>query len=114
MNDPQPENNKKFAELVGICWHENDPPPIYTMEYGIVLVCKCGFKTQSLTELNKHIKESNPDYAADPRLVLREMERIGKLMGFLIELNLGACGFIYSYILDETGKVRDAAIKFMK
>ena len=45
---------------------------------------------------------------------LREMERIGKLMGFLIELNLGACGFIYSYILDETGKARDAAIEFMK
>ena len=121
--------NREFAELVGLCRHENDPPPIYTMEYGIVLVCKCGFKTQSLIELNKHIKESNPNYASDPRLVLREMvkrEDFPLFMARLMYMGDSVEGIDWDhnididYILDAnfeletTGKIRDEAIEFLK
>lgn len=93
--DLHPENNKIFAELIGLHICKVDPE---------LLRCKCGSKGQP----------NIPDYAADSRLVLREMERIGKLMGFLIELNLGACGFIYGYILDTAGELRDDAIRWLK
>ncbi len=92
--DKNPENDRIFAEMVGIPWD------IHEGWYGNF--------------------SKNPDYAADPRLVPREMERIGKLGEFLSYLcrinSMPDCnGSIPAYyILDTTGKLRDAAIGWMK
>lgn len=119
MNDLHPENNKIFAELAGIPWDTHEG------RYG---------------NFNK-----NPNYAADPRLVLREMRKRKDFNHFLRYCN-GTTGAVeggeyaifdvkyepsgrrerreehykytkrisVSYILDETGKLRDAAIEFLK
>ena len=80
-------------------------------------------------ELKQHLREVNPDYATDPRLVLREMDRIGKLEHFLAKLNAFSLdedddlinnAVPVDYILDPngeletTGKLVKEAIKFMK
>ena len=62
--------------------------------------------------------KDNPDYAADPRLVLREMMKREDWLDFRLLMNR------YSYdhltcieielILDPTGKLRDMAIEWLK
>lgn len=95
--DLHPENNKIFAELVGIPWDTHEG------RYG---------------NFNK-----NPNYAADSRLVLREMRRRYEddyvFAQFLFQLPVHGTyphvlGQFADLILDETGKIRDAAIEFMK
>ena len=100
--------NREFARLVGLCWHEYDTETLNCIHCEKVMWRK---------------DSNNPDYA-DPRLVLREMERIGKLEAFIVTLiytpesnpeTIDYDGLIpVEYILNLTGKLRDAAIKFMK
>ena len=62
--------NKRFAELAGICWHEQRMAPIVDGE----ALCSCGFLFDR-RDIIKHIKKSNPDFS-DPIAVLRVvMER---------------------------------------
>ena len=98
MNDLHPENNKIFAELAGIPWDTHEG------RYG---------------NFNK-----NPNYAADPRLVLIEMMKRGDFHGdFGFQQVIGGPEYDkinLGYIIDDngeletTGRARDAAIKFME
>ena len=101
--------NQKFAEVARVCWHEDMSE--YGKPSGAQLCRHCGQMFAG-----DHVR--NPDYAADPRLVLREMERIGKLFLFLDWLvsnsHLTTHSLTKDYILDTTGKLRDAAIEFME
>jgi len=111
--------NREFAELVGLCWHEQ----VSTKEDGYG--CSCGFLTYFGGEYGRHEKENpNPDFA-DPRLVLREMRKKGILEAFIFAFNLGGSTPDSSFIdidyilgpngeLETTGKLRDAAIEFLK
>ena len=76
------EINKRFAELVGIKW-------------------------LSLRWENGFNYDDNPNFISDPRLVLREMDRIGKLRGLTSHacpiMNLtGITEWLRKYILDNT------------
>jgi len=118
--------NREFHELLGKCWHDlvpNDWPHNRLLPIKHFKCTKCDIYTNSCEA------DINPDYAADPRLVLREMDRLGKLSAFMMWLwdsescedDLGNVlmsgeSFLHllDYILDTTGKLRDEAIKFMK
>lgn len=116
------DKNRKLAELLGLCWHETTvdaylkagPPDahLHHLPYGMIEVppqCSCGLFACS---------HENPDYAADPRLVLREMilkckdwdgfvDRIGARIG-------GQAYFHHAFILDTNGLCRDQAIVWLK
>ena len=87
--------NREFAELVGISPYE------------------------SVFGNGDGVGKRPIDFAADPRLVLREMKQRkdwGKFV-FVVGEWPGAWttqGSIVCYILDTTGKLRDKAIEFMK
>ena len=118
--------NREFHELVGLCWCEPEyfdcEPEYYDTDFD---KCpKCGAIYSCSREFTKH-----PDYAADPRLVLREMKRMGKLSAFMIWLwdadtteddlgNVLMAGESFlkllDFILDESGILRGAAIKFIR
>ena len=88
--------------------------------------CSCGKMFRRLPFAHEHDRTANPDYAADPRLVLREINRIGKLLDFIGWLYAPAfhkyrqvveikfVGELVDYILDRTGKLRDAAIEWFE
>jgi len=67
--------NQELHEAFGYCWHElvrNDVDIAKDVISAKVHVCKkCGYKTNDCQE------ECNPDYVAEPWLVIREMEKIG-------------------------------------
>ena len=98
--------NKQFAELAGICWHEF----VENMGHEGGEICKHCWKNPD--------EVSNPNFK-DPREVLRVMMKRdkGTHPDFTFQMNISPCGG-YScigidYILDTTGKLRDAAIKFL-
>jgi len=103
------DKNREFADLVGICRGKIEYGP-----HGLSCCDKC-----------KEYHPANiPDYAADPRLVLREMKRIGKLEEFLRNkiYPLGSTGYNIpiDYLVDSngdletTGKLVKKAIEFLK
>ena len=98
------DKNRRLVELLNGCWHEVEREGDSFCEH-----CE---------EHYTHVQ--NPDFAADPRLVLRAMERIGKLDIFLQYLcpeercDLAVIHFVRKYMLDTTGKLRDAAIEFLE
>ena len=114
--DPNPptDPNREFAELVGVQWHEQ----VSTKEDGYG--CSCGFLTYFGGMYSEHIRDnSNPDYAADPRLVLREIDRLKKRESFInyllrTENTWSIPDMVFNLIIDTTGKFRDKAIRFMR
>lgn len=106
VEETMTDRNREFAELTGLCWHEWDIPTLQ----GQMFTCKlCGEWSE---------KPFHPDYAADPRLVLREMilkckdwdgfvDRIGARIG-------GQAYFHHAFILDTNGLCRDQAIVWLK
>ena len=91
------ENNQRFAELVGICWHEQK-------SWDLLECGKCG---------HEMLFTLNPDFT-DAREVLRVMSREQQLF-FLRSLAICPAYYIkIDYILDTTGKLRDLAIKWME
>lgn len=118
MNNPEREQiNRRFAELCGLCWHDYI---WHSSNIGIYWECRCGHK---ITEWNK--RKINPDFIADPRLVLREMRWRKDWNGTFIYFIGGEThsGSNYrkvqelipvDYILDETeGLLVLAAIEFL-
>jgi len=77
--------NRELHELLGLRWYEWD-------------------NTVGFTHID------NPDYAADPRLVLREM---AKRADFKLFMDLDD-DIPIEYVLDSTGKLRDMAIEYLK
>jgi len=91
------DKNREFHELVGLCWHE--PESEQSNRFGYCRNC------------GKHMPEceSNPDYAADPRLILKEMVKRPDWDEFQKQVIDP-----FAYMLDDTGLLRDAAIKFIR
>ena len=91
------EINERFSELAGICWHEYDP------EIG------CGVNRSFCTDCNADPSCSNfknPDYCADPRLVLEVMMKL-EYWGENWGVTIGS-------MLDKTGKIALEAIKWIE
>ncbi|MFH1448101.1 MAG: hypothetical protein ABIG39_04520 [Candidatus Micrarchaeota archaeon] len=111
--------NKELHELLGLCWHE-EVPSSKIFNYR----CLCGYEVETqIRLLGKHIRENNPDYASDPRLVLREMMKREDFRLFMARLmyygdTAGAIDWdediTIDLILDTTGKLRDMAIEWLK
>lgn len=110
--------NKRFAELCGICWHEIIRRDENTK------VCSCG---EDYSLFDDYVcGRKNPDFAADPRLVLREMmKREDWLMfiqavGDVHRFNEKSSDFEWKemipveYMTDTTGLLRDRAIEWME
>jgi len=119
--------NQEFHELLGYCWHEIDGTCVYHRITKVSVVwCK---KCKHSISINNNTT-INPDYAADPRLVLREMIRINKWYEFwawdfdkdyppddfggVIMCGEQFLSRIEDYILDTTGKLRDLADNWLK
>ena len=112
------DKNRELHELLGLCWHEiKEVTP--TMRYK----CSCGYICYVDDSMNYHCRVNNPDYAADPRLVLREMEKrddfnrfVAKINGFSLDEDdeLIDNAIPIDLILDTTGKVGDLAIKWLE
>jgi len=116
--------NKKFAELCGICWHEDE----WINHKYICKKCKASL-SDSLPGM------WNPDFVIHPTLVLREMMKRDDWYDFshslwvetFSEVTTSKLSINYQvefmiersipnrYILDTTeGRLLDAAIKFME
>ena len=101
--------NRELVELLGMCCHESG-------EY--VDIChKCGHAFN-------HIQPT-PDFVSDARLVLREMVKYCgddeyKFAQFLYSLPVHGTyphllrSFILDLILDQTGKLAELAVEFLK
>ena len=104
--------NRRFAELSEISWHELDD-----FKFGAYF-CSCRHQSPTREMLASHIKKLNPDYCADPRLVLEVMMKRKDSGSFISDLTWRYCnpahGFIENYLLDKTGKLVLAAIKWME
>jgi hypothetical protein len=108
------EINRKFAKLARICCHEENIG--YLPDYG----CICGFKDSRRWVLKKHLlKNPNPDFCADPRLVLEVMMKREDWSEFLFVIVAALtckeerCPLI-RYILDTTGLLAVKAIEWME
>lgn len=97
--------NRRLAELFGICWIDVNNLD----DEGICL--KCGKAYES---------HSNPDFAADPRLVLREMMKredwmyFHESIGCLDPEHRYLDAVLIDYILDQTGLLRDRAVEWLE
>jgi hypothetical protein len=97
--------NRKLHEALGYCWHDD------------VLTCrKCGafFIGDDM---------ENPDYVADPRLVVREMEKRGELEAFSFYVwdrsdklrYIASClDIIRMVAIDTSGKLAQLALDWLK
>ena len=105
------DQNKRFHTLAGLCLHEWIPCP-YTSSEWQCKECKQFFEAPL---------PSMPDYKADPREVLKVMREREDYRAFL-RAKIDGLGFtdqwdkniLIDLILDTTGKLRDAAIKWME
>ena len=94
--------NRELHELLGHCWHEWElSAPAYECK-------KCG---QIVT---KYESTLNPDYTADPRLVLWDMQKQDDWDGFCAKFLVDYEGWDTHYLLmdlflDTTGKLADLA-----
>ena len=101
--------NRELHEFLGLCWHSPAAPSM--SHIGSAICKKC-----------KQWLDANPNYAADPRLVLREMikKRGGKgWINFIdeigqMEYDKETDTIRVSLILDATGKLRDAAWEWLR
>ena len=107
--------NRRLHEAFGHCWHESFVVVQPYIEYEQDRIVKCVHceKQGSQSDL------SNPDYAADPRLGLREMMKREDYKRFLgsirVDLNYDDVPYIeIFYIMDTTGELRDRAIEWLE
>jgi hypothetical protein len=108
--------NRRFAELSEICWH------VY-QEQGMLYRCSCGATRECESSIIEHCDKNNPDFCAHPELVLEVMMKREDREEFCIYIEMyGQNGFNYGeasqwiqgYILNKTGNLALAAIKWME
>ena len=110
------DKNKQLHKLLGLCWHEWKPTKDIPENLAYGSSCKkCG------THIN--ISGDNPDYTSDAGKVqlLREMAKRKDCCDFLLRVNalagkhtlIGDLIHI-DYMIEDTGKLRDLAIKWLK
>jgi hypothetical protein len=66
----------------------------------------------------KHCPQENPDYCADPRLVIEAMRRRDEDKDFLVDIveknNRYPPFFIVDLIMDKTGRLANLAIEWLE
>jgi hypothetical protein len=105
--------NRELHEALGYCWHEKHA------EYRGEIACTCWATFKSEEEFIQHCKSSNPNYKAEPWLVIREMKKKGLLKRFLSSIgtttNLDTLGKMSSLIaIDTSGKLAQLALDWLK
>ena len=113
--------NRELHEALGYCWHELENIGIDESfkNYGDVFfhVCKkCGFLTDDCQE------ECNPNYVAEPWLVIREIEKRGCLDKFIcyvcgihhLQWNRNVTDFTKLVAIDTTGKLARLALDWLQ
>lgn len=109
--------NKELHEALGYCWHElyyhHETPSIQGF-----YTCSCGKTFSHASEAFEHTSKSNPDYVADPRLVIREMMKREDWENFL---NQGIQKQKWlrdddwiELFMDTTGKLAQLALDWIK
>lgn len=113
-----PEKDRYIAEKLGFCWHE----PVYGNIYHPFL-CSCGEDWRDEKYVLDHCHDANPDFAADPLRLLREMHKQRGWYEFLAksldhyQQEYGQDvlhDFAGYYLLNTTGRLRDAAYEWLK
>ena len=100
--------NRKLHEALGYCWHEQGDP-------GVLQCSKCG-------EPMLFTWQQNPNYAADQRLVIREMEKQRCLDKFIcyvcsihhLQWNRNVTDFTKLVAIDTTGKLAQLALDWLR
>ena len=105
--------NRELHEALGYCWHEKHA------EYRGEIACTCWATFKSEEEFIQHCKSSNPNYKAEPWLVIREMKKKGLRKRFLSSIgtttNLDALGKMSSLIaIDTTGQLAQLALDWLR
>ena len=103
--------NRRFAELVGLCWHE------WVASYSQRICKHCGYRVSA-----SDYGPANPDFISDPRLVLREMMKRKDFLEFSRdkldcpwEDDRVYWNYVHTdYILDTTGLLAMAAIEWLE
>lgn len=111
------EINKRFAELTGICWHRQAEDK----EWFECHRCSCRLDIPTI-EFYQHCREANPDFCADPRLVLEVMMKRDGWLGLIepdcIEYsNLGVLSGAFvlaGFMTNTTGLLALKAIEWME
>ena len=88
------DTNRRFAELAGICWHEQRDPYVASCE-------KCGKI------------EENPDFS-NPIEVLKVMRKREDWFAFCASFNTYDFSTMYDCFLLTPGALRDKAIQWME
>ena len=110
--------NRRFAEMNGICWHERQ----CYMGFDFVYSCSCGASHfNGYADLDKHIRESNTDFS-DPCKVLKVVMQDPSFHLFMAKLiysgdNVEAQDWdenIPIYYITTPGKLRDAWIEWLE
>ena len=106
--------NRELHEEFGYCWHEWE----WSSENG-----QGAWKCRKCGKLSLE-RNDNPDYVADPRLVIREMMKREDWSAFCDQIGhsyathetkAAAYDYIYLfYILDTTGKLAQLALDWLK
>ena len=109
------DRNRELAELVGMFWHHAED---FNVRPFYPLTCSCGEKLFTF-QVEPHCKHYNPDFTADPRLVLREMVKRDDWLMFLafikglMDVSRHHDKIDVGLILDTTGKLANLAIEFL-
>jgi hypothetical protein len=102
--------NRRLHEALGWCWHE------YDHWKGRRQVCRCG---QWLWYFDAPVEWGNPNYCADPRLVIEVMREKEDFVRFIRFLSKGMIepaqsSFIcIDLMMDKTGKLAELAIEWL-
>ena len=100
--------NRELHEALGYCGHEWEKPKQLWLEDNCL---KCG-------RLYRGEQDENPDYKADPRLVIREMEKRNDFDAFCKTIGIRSHGGPFyvesTYIMDDTGKLATLARDWLK
>jgi len=108
----EPDINRRLHLALGKCWHENTRYSIFSgcriYSYGS---CPCG---------KWYCEAKNPDYCADPRLVIEAMREHCCLLDFLMYAGFfpqdghADESWLIEYIMDKTGKLTKLATEWLK
>jgi hypothetical protein len=109
------DQNRKFAEMNGLCWHDvslEQPYILDGVQVGSLYVCTCGIKVHKYDRI-AHCKQFNPDFSFAHEVLKVVMER-EDWDDFLIWSD-GSCEPNYWITVDyitTPGKLRDAWIEW--
>ena len=124
------DKNKELCGLLGICWHEIIVQASDDINFTLnKTYCSCGKAFRYDSDYFKHTKESNPEFTTPEGIVqllgiMRERKDWDKFAQKYLHLkmlhffpdgtNRADYEISINYILNTTGKLRDAAIEFLK